>query len=916
MQGVNRYLVSGLLVYTLALFWTQTILAQAPIIQEVSTELEQIEDEKEIEEEEFLSPIALERTVHFIAFPKQKFGFDGFLEEAWESEYPIYRNQVHQNIPLAYKSVKYGEVDTVWVVCKGFLKSQLYRLSFKAKTEKLSFKVINDTLIQLEIPGNGIDYEVETRWNNVVKAKLKVIVQKEIRERIILVPIVSNQIQLYSFKKSLNAISSQANIQYDISIENQFKTKVFDSKTDLSNPDSMGIKMNGQMRLLRDLYFEANPSMDRNAYIIFIVNGFQDSTIVSYMVKNKAIGFLTYVKDESILAIHAARMLGIGSGSLHYSWEDGGPVKGSTENLMDTTLGTSLRYSQWVKLRKHPNYYSYYTNEENIATNNGMVGYYFWEEDKNGNIKFSKGGPISGINRPYKKNYLSYRFKIKYWVLKPFYKIKNYFVSILDVIFSLLTILILWLIRKWLKYYWVKRKWHIHFLRRVIFFLIITFSLFQISQNYWLTNSILSYFKQVSGPLKELNGLDYDQAKINLLRHQELSHEEQFYECSEILINRNGRWELKKKDKVLYFEVRQDSDSLWTKAKFKTSSNKLFLGDLGFSSTVNGHYLVFNYKDNQGKIIKQEVYDHFGERITEKITIENPSKRILLFVNGYRPTSIGQTFEENFGDIQNNGLEYPNSKNYIYDFDRFDYWKPWNQINSRFQKRINPTETYYADGHFSVSTSNYRSLINFTKVSAVYPKRCEDSTKHTCYSIHDATWKQFLMNQTKSRKHLEMNPNKEGFNVRKNNGRVAGRNLLQIINAVPGYSKNDTIFVVAHSMGFAYAQGMLEVLKGKINFGGYYIIAPENGNSGVVEPNLWQEIWQYGCNFDDKYPDAPCLQDGIAPQYQVKGLPMNKRVYIPRKFYERKGYYDSHFIGYYTWVLDIPEEKKGYVTRK
>jgi hypothetical protein len=32
--------------------------------------------------------------------------------------------------------------------------------------------------------------------------------------------------------------------------------------------------------------------------------------------------------------------------------------------------------------------------------------------------------------------------------------------------------------------------------------------------------------------------------------------------------------------------------------------------------------------------------------------------------------------------------------------------------------------------------------------------------------------------------------------------------------------------IVCHSMGYAYALGMLEVLKGKVSFGRLYIIAP------------------------------------------------------------------------------------------
>ena len=158
-----------------------------------------------------------------------------------------------------------------------------------------------------------------------------------------------------------------------------------------------------------------------------------------------------------------------------------------------------------------------------------------------------------------------------------------------------------------------------------------------------------------------------------------------------------------------------------------------------------------------------------------------------------------------------------------------------------------------------------------------------------------------------------MRPNKRGFNYRKYKGRIAGKNLLQILNETPGLSKNDTLYIVAHSMGFAYSQGIIEELRGKINFGGYYVIAPENAKSGRINMEEWKQAWQYGSNFDQKYPDAPCLQDGIAPQYSVEGLPDSNRIFIPAKYYNRKGYYDSHFIGYYTWIFDIKKGEKGYV---
>ena len=137
-----------------------------------------------------------------------------------------------------------------------------------------------------------------------------------------------------------------------------------------------------------------------------------------------------------------------------------------------------------------------------------------------------------------------------------------------------------------------------------------------------------------------------------------------------------------------------------------------------------------------------------------------------------------------------------------------------------------------------------------------------------------------------------------------------------MLNELPNSSKNDTLYLVVHSMGFAYAQGMIQQLRGKINFGGYYILAPENGEGGTVKREEWKQVWQYGSNLHTVNQDAPCLQDGVAPQSAVKGLSEEQRIYIPGALYKRKGYFDSHFIGWYNWTLAIPEGKKGYIKQR
>jgi hypothetical protein len=78
----------------------------------------------------------------------------------------------------------------------------------------------------------------------------------------------------------------------------------------------------------------------------------------------------------------------------------------------------------------------------------------------------------------------------------------------------------------------------------------------------------------------------------------------------------------------------------------------------------------------------------------------------------------------------------------------------------------------------------------------------------------------------------------------------------------------------------------------------------------------WREIWQYGSNFNKGESDAPCLLDGVAPQVCVNGLSESNRIYIPKKFYYKKGFFDSHFIGYYRWVFDIPKGSPGHIPQR
>ena len=121
-------------------------------------------------------------------------------------------------------------------------------------------------------------------------------------------------------------------------------------------------------------------------------------------------------------------------------------------------------------------------------------------------------------------------------------------------------------------------------------------------------------------------------------------------------------------------------------------------------------------------------------------------------------------------------------------------------------------------------------------------------------------------------------------------------------------------------MGYAYALGMVDVLKGKVQLGRFYILAPENAAAGDINLNDFEEVWQYGANLGEPNADPIHLQDGVAPQAPVKGLDKIKnpilekrgRAFIPDG--APKGFKASHSIGNYKWIFTtLQKEEKGYV---
>ncbi len=142
-----------------------------------------------------------------------------------------------------------------------------------------------------------------------------------------------------------------------------------------------------------------------------------------------------------------------------------------------------------------------------------------------------------------------------------------------------------------------------------------------------------------------------------------------------------------------------------------------------------------------------------------------------------------------------------------------------------------------------------------------------------------------------------------GFDRRLEDGKKAGADLIRKINnGQILFYKDSKIDVVAHSMGFAFALGMIEELqRNGYLIGWVYAIAPENPGAGYV-PDAIEGIWQYGSQDNDSF----YKQDGIAPQVAIPGIRDNQRVAIDKD--APQDFFNSHRIANYGWVFKLNKE--------
>jgi hypothetical protein len=670
-----------------------------------------------------------------------------------------------------------------------------------------------------------------------------------------------------------------------------------------NNPFADHKQFTKEMKLARNIYFERF-EIEPNSIYFFIIPEYLSDSIHGYSIPGKSIAFITEkgLQNQNTVNLNLGSCLGL-------------KFETDSLNVMSPfdTAGKVFNWEQCVHLREKLTSFSIYDDFENVSANNGLVCKFLWEANEKGEIEFDPKDPFSSIKQAELNNSLLVYRKVTNPFFKELFTISNHSICSVHLISLLLTIMLTLYFRGRFnrlieKSSFIKR-FSLRFLKFTLWLLFFTiqFATF-FAVDFYFENSFLKsiYLRDFTG--KDLEDMELKLANKSLFMKKLAKG--QFNQCFQ---KEGGDWKVTKEQKVLYFELKKNGENLT--GKFVGSKNKLILYS---NSKINNKfirkadcpYVIFNYYTENNELIKNEVYNLKGKNITSKLVLNDPAKRILVFVNGYRPVSVSNSLEDNLKDIQKNGVEYPDSKNVLHDFDRHQYWTPWNGINNLFIDRINPSEIWYADGHHSVATSNFESVVNFSTTSAIYPNPCKNLKNHICYRTKIAgnkTVETYSLLATKE--------NTIGFQKRRKSGRIAGINLNMLLNELPNSSKNDTLFIVCHSMGYAYSLGIIQELRGKINFGGFYLLAPENAGVGRTITKEWNEVWQYGANFEPNQRNAPCLQDGVAAQVKAKGLKKENRIFFPKELERQMGFFKSHFVGYYTWIFDIPKGKKGAISK-
>jgi len=342
--------------------------------------------------------------------------------------------------------------------------------------------------------------------------------------------------------------------------------------------------------------------------------------------------------------------------------------------------------------------FSFHDDSENLASTNGLVAYAFWEKNPDGTLKL-----VPGVHLPFKRNSGKVNLDIDNYWIRPFYITTDRFIAPIHVGIVVLAFFIMLVFRKKVneradRVLRIHTKLALRILRfgLWVMFFVIGYLVF------WTTDSVYKRIFFNSTDYSRIGDLNLNSFIAHLTSSNSVLEQKAKTKYWEVYYKENKVWQMKRMNLVLYFNVVLDSSGNQKSIRFDKDSKVITFNKYRKNSET--HLMVYSYYNENGTLLNQKVYNYSGVDITETFNAD-PPKRILVFVNGYRPVSNGNTVSKAIDGIGKYGIEFPDSYNYCYSYDRYNYWGKWAGFDQMFIDRIKPNEVYYADGHIQLQVT-------------------------------------------------------------------------------------------------------------------------------------------------------------------------------------------------------------------
>lgn len=296
--------------------------------------------------------------VTFSASSSQRYGFDKKKYTAFGPNYEFIKLNNGKKYFVPYKSIEQNQSDEVIadIQIKNFDKNLL---SFKSLDGALLASVVGSSVNQYKVTVSEVE-SIYAWYNNKKIGKLNIASYKPIDKKLVIVPVNNSSVSSSALQNDLNSIYNQANVNWTVSTSPNF---TFDMGSDgLQFPDAtLMSKYSDEMRALRDAYRQQDTAYDKNANYVFVVPAFTDPIYKGYMVRGRAVGFMT--SDAS--AKDLAHELAHGAFGLEHTFP--AIPKSMSNNLMDYSTDVNLTKKQWDGIHSSKFIYNWLDSEEDAA---------------------------------------------------------------------------------------------------------------------------------------------------------------------------------------------------------------------------------------------------------------------------------------------------------------------------------------------------------------------------------------------------------------------------------------------------------------------------------------------------------------------------------------------------------------------